>query len=74
MWANARHSSIGCQPNFAALNRGHHLYSAWRPSRWALAHISSCNNFYHYYYYYHHHHLRSLYRTTCVSQHHETAS
>ena len=24
-----------------ALNRGRHLYSAWRPSRWALAHISS---------------------------------
>jgi len=27
------------QPNFAALNRGCHLYSAGRPSRWALAHI-----------------------------------
>jgi len=26
----------------AALNRGHHLYSAGRPSGWALAHISSC--------------------------------
>ena len=25
----------------AAFNRGHHLYSAGRPSRWALAHISS---------------------------------
>jgi len=25
----------------AALNRGRHLCSAWRPSRWALAHISS---------------------------------
>jgi len=37
----ARHSSIGCQPNFAELNRGRHLYSAGRPSRWALAHISS---------------------------------
>jgi len=24
---------------FAAFNRGHHLYSAGRPSRWALAHI-----------------------------------
>ena len=23
----------------AALNRGHHVYSAGRPSRWALAHI-----------------------------------
>ena len=31
--------SSGRQPNFAALNRGHHLYSAGRPSRWALAHI-----------------------------------
>jgi len=30
---------VGHQPNFAALNRGHHLYSAGRPSRWALAHI-----------------------------------
>ena len=27
----------------AALNRGRHLYSAGRPSRWALAHISSCS-------------------------------
>jgi len=35
----ARHSSSRRQPNFAALNRGHHLYSAGRPSRWALAHI-----------------------------------
>ena len=35
----ARYSSSGCQPNFAALNRGRHLYSARRPSRWALAHI-----------------------------------
>ena len=26
----------------AALNRGRHLYSAGRPSRWALAYISSC--------------------------------
>jgi len=34
-------SSSGRQPNFAALNRGRHLYSAGRPSRWALAHISS---------------------------------
>jgi len=24
-----------------AFNRGRHLYLAWRPSRWALAHISS---------------------------------
>ena len=37
----ARNSSIGRLPNFAALNRGRHLYSAGRPSRWALAHISS---------------------------------
>jgi len=35
----AQHSSSGRQPNFAALNRGRHLYSAGRPSRWALAHI-----------------------------------
>jgi len=27
------------QPNFAALNRGRHQYSAGRPSRWTLAHI-----------------------------------
>jgi len=33
-------SSSGRQPNFAVLNRGCHLYSAGRPSRWALAHIS----------------------------------
>ena len=32
-------SSSGHQPNFAALNRGRHLCSAGRPSRWALAHI-----------------------------------
>ena len=35
----ARYSSSGRQPNFAALNRGRHLCSAGRPSRWALAHI-----------------------------------
>ena len=35
----ARHFSSGRQPNFTALNRGRHLYSAGRPSRWALAHI-----------------------------------
>jgi len=39
----AQHSSIGRQPNFAALNRGRHLYSAGRPSRWA--HISSMTCF-----------------------------
>jgi len=32
----------GRQPNFAALNRGRHLYSAGRPSRWAFAHILVC--------------------------------
>jgi len=37
-------SSSGRQPNFTALNRGCHLYSAGRPSRWALAHISSCES------------------------------
>ena len=35
----ARYLSSGRQPNFAALNRGRHLYSTGRPSRWALAHI-----------------------------------
>ena len=32
-------SSSGRQPNFTALNRGRHLCSAGRLSRWALAHI-----------------------------------
>ena len=41
---SARHSSSGRQPNFAALSRGRHLYSAGRPSRWALAHISSISD------------------------------
>ena len=31
--------SNGRQTSFAALSRGHHLYSAGRPRRWALAHI-----------------------------------
>jgi len=35
-------SSSGRQPDFAALNRGRHLCSAGRPSRWALAHILAC--------------------------------
>jgi len=35
----ARHSSSGRQANFATLNRGRHLHSAGRPSRWALADI-----------------------------------
>jgi len=35
----ARHSSSRCQPNFAALSRGHHLHLTERPSHWALAHI-----------------------------------
>jgi len=34
-----QHSGSGRQPNFAALNRGRHLYLAGWPSRWALAHI-----------------------------------
>jgi len=42
----------GRQPNFAALNRGRHMYSAGRPSRWALAHIivmvALCNKADHY--------------------------
>jgi len=38
----ARHSSSGRQRNFAALSRGRHLYSAGRPSRWALAHVLVC--------------------------------
>ena len=38
---SALHSSSGRQPNFAALRRGHHLYYAGRPLRWAFAHISS---------------------------------
>jgi len=42
----ARHSSSGCQPNFAALNRGRHLHLAVRPSHWALAHISSLRMYY----------------------------
>jgi len=37
----AQHCSSGRQPNFVALNIGRQLYSAGRPSRWALAHISS---------------------------------
>ena len=35
-------SSSERQPNFEALNRGHHLCSAGRPSCWALAHILVC--------------------------------
>ena len=33
----AQHSSSRHQPNFAAFSRGCHLYSAGRPSCWALA-------------------------------------
>ena len=33
------HSSSGRQPNSVALNRGRHLCSPGRPSRWVLAHI-----------------------------------
>jgi len=43
--ARARHSSSGRQPNFTALNQGRHLYSAGRPSRWALAHCLVLYNF-----------------------------
>jgi len=32
-------SSSGRQPNFGALNRGHHLYSTGRPSRWAYVYL-----------------------------------
>ena len=40
MWQHyCTQSSSGRQPNFAALNTGCYLYSAGRPSRWALAHI-----------------------------------
>ena len=39
--AFAWQSSSERQPNFAPLNRGRHLCSAGRPSRWALTHISS---------------------------------
>ena len=39
-------SSSGRQPHFAALNRGRHLCSAWRPLRWALAHILVCSILY----------------------------
>ena len=35
----ARHCSSGRQPNFAVSNKRRQLYSAGRPSRWALAHI-----------------------------------
>ena len=38
---SARHRSSEREPNFAALSRGRHLYSAGWPSCWALAHISS---------------------------------
>jgi len=38
----ARQSSSRREPNFAGLTTGRHLYSAGRPSRWALAHIIVC--------------------------------
>jgi len=31
--------SSGRRSKFAAMNRGRHLYSAGRPSRWALVHV-----------------------------------
>ena len=39
----AQQSSSERPPNFAALNRGRHLYSAGRPSRWAFADILVCS-------------------------------
>jgi len=39
----ARHSCSRRQPNFAVLNRGRHLYSAGRLSRWVLANILDWN-------------------------------
>ena len=39
----ARHLSSGREPNFAALSREHHLYSAGWPSCWASAHILVCS-------------------------------
>ena len=42
---SAWHSSGRRQPNFAALNRGRHLYSAGQPLRWALAHILVFNDY-----------------------------
>jgi len=41
----ARHLSSGRQPNFSVLSRVRHLYSAGRPSCWALAHILVCDYF-----------------------------
>jgi len=42
----ARQSRSGREPNFAALSTGCHLYSAGRPSRWALADILVCFIYY----------------------------
>jgi len=39
----ARHSIVVGISQIAALNTGRYLYTAGRPSRWALAHISSFN-------------------------------
>jgi len=39
----ARHSSSGRQPNFVALNRGRHLYSAGRPWRCPHSSVLFCN-------------------------------
>ena len=36
-------SISGYKPSFAALSTGRHLYSAGRPSCWALAHILVCD-------------------------------
>jgi len=42
------HSGSARQPNVSALNRGRHLYSAGRPSRWALAHIGLHSSFFYF--------------------------
>ena len=39
--AASQHSIVVGVSQTAAFNRGRHLYSAGRPSGWALAHISS---------------------------------
>jgi len=41
----ARHSSSGREPNCGVQQRASHIYAAGRPSRWALAHISSMTFF-----------------------------
>ena len=50
----ARHSSIGRQPNFAALNTARHLYSTGRPSRILVSFVL---------YFIKHHHIRPMLRS-----------